>query len=460
MVKDYEVEHPGGLERHCPESTLKASKHPGERNNAKVFQIVHPYEKNLPRKDIEEILKDAGRRHLISDLYNVRRLSVPKEGAVVPKSPVGRPNANGPCCLMRQEREHVTIYSALEIDRANKKKDFDLGFKVIIVTRCIDESAPFESQLSNQFIHVTRKLQSEKDKMKREKLQQHKHGSSPNLEEDKLSSFTQTGPNGDLKQDEPTGISGNLSMIPPLSAKSAPESLGKTESNMNIIPECGNNMDIDRLATCLIAENPLDDARKHDPHLTKYFFRQRVTSQSRHPSLHYHCPLMPINPAICGRYGCPKRGLKSFITPKPIPDDQRKELVERGQKCYKLTAADNEDSCFDDEFDPIIDLSEEENNDHGMEFGGSADFDEEQTGNAPWIPTTSTTNGRLEDSESDLSVAEMPNRSNTTVVPPYAQSKQGNQVAIIAAEDKEEEPSQTISSSSSVRGREDKLIEL
>jgi hypothetical protein len=40
----------------------------------------------------------------------------------------------------------------------------------------------------------------------------------------------------------------------------------------HVIPECAN---------------PLADARKHDPHLSKYFFRQRVTSQSRHPNMHY-----------------------------------------------------------------------------------------------------------------------------------------------------------------------------
>jgi hypothetical protein len=120
--------------------------------------------------DIEEMLKDAGRRNLISDLYNARRLSVPKDGAVMPKSVVGRPDANGPACLMRHEREHIQIYGTLEVDRAHKKKELDMGFKVIIVTRCVDESIPFEAQLANQFVRVTRQRQMEKDRMKKEKV--------------------------------------------------------------------------------------------------------------------------------------------------------------------------------------------------------------------------------------------------------------------------------------------------
>jgi hypothetical protein len=154
FVEEFEVERPPGLERHCPASTLRD---------------LHPFEKHPPRYDIEEILKDACRRNLMSDLYNARRLSVPKDGAVMPKSPVGRPDASGPFCLMRQDREHVNVYGTLEVDRAHKKKELDMGFKVIVVTRCIDESIPFEAQLAGQFVKVTRSRQMKKDMMKREK---------------------------------------------------------------------------------------------------------------------------------------------------------------------------------------------------------------------------------------------------------------------------------------------------
>lgn len=48
----------------------------------------------------------------------------------MPKSPAGRPRADGPFCLMRQKEEHVCTFGIKEIDRANKNKDLDAGFKV------------------------------------------------------------------------------------------------------------------------------------------------------------------------------------------------------------------------------------------------------------------------------------------------------------------------------------------
>lgn len=108
------VEKPPGLDAHCPDNTLKE---------------LYPSEKSAPRYGIEEMLKEAHRKNLISDSYNQRRTSMPS-GQTMPKAPAGRPNADGPNCLMRNPDEHVTAYSTLEIDRAHKNKDMDLGFKV------------------------------------------------------------------------------------------------------------------------------------------------------------------------------------------------------------------------------------------------------------------------------------------------------------------------------------------
>lgn len=261
-VEEFEVEKPPGLDRHCPESTLK---------------LLHPYEKHPPRIDIEEMLKDAGRRNLISDIYNTRCLSVPKEGPVMPKSDVGRPNADGPYCLMRNEREHVSVYGTLEVDRAHKKKDLDMGFKVFIVTKCIDESIPFESQLANQFVQVSRRKQAEKDKIKREKAHnsRQKHDSSSSILESKLTISTQTIPmlNENNADQKPEGMIGNMTTMPStLHVDGEPDF-----DHDHVIPEC---------------DNPLDDARNYDPHLSKYFFRQRVSSQSRHPNMHYQYVLI------------------------------------------------------------------------------------------------------------------------------------------------------------------------
>lgn len=84
-----------------------------------------------PRQGIDAILREAYRRNLINDLYNARRQSVPREGPVMPRSPVGRPHADGPYCVVRQPDEHVDTYGVLEIDRANKNKEIGMGFKVV-----------------------------------------------------------------------------------------------------------------------------------------------------------------------------------------------------------------------------------------------------------------------------------------------------------------------------------------
>lgn len=77
----------------------------------------------------------------------------------------------------------------------------------------------------------------------------------------------------------------------------------------------------------------LDDPRFQDPHLKKFFFRQRVTSKSRHPSQHYQyahpitgsvrpnicvfsCPLLPKNPTVCAKYGCSGVSLKRRVVPR------------------------------------------------------------------------------------------------------------------------------------------------
>ncbi|KAI6180871.1 Phosphatidylinositol 3,4,5-trisphosphate 3-phosphatase and dual-specificity protein phosphatase PTEN [Aphelenchoides besseyi] len=264
-LDDFEVLQPPGLEQHCPFESL---------------QSLHPFEKHAPRVDIEEMLKDACRRNLISDSYNSRRLSVAKDGALMPHCDVKeRPKVGGPFCLMREPREHVQVYGTLEVDRAYKNKEMDVEFKVIIVTRCVDESQPFEVQLAQQFVKVTREKQLKKDQTRNEKLQHNRQKYESTS--DVSSASTQTLPSTG-SDSEPEGMSGNLATV------------DSTAGSTHFIPE-----DL----------NPLADARKHDAYLCKYFFRQRVTSQSRHPSVHYHCPLLQSDPQICQRYGCRKRAL-------------------------------------------------------------------------------------------------------------------------------------------------------
>jgi len=83
-----------------------------------------------PRYGIEEIIREAFHKNLVKDLYNTRRMSQPRDGPLVPKATIDRPNANGPFCLLRRSDEHVGVFGVQEIDRAYKNKDIDVSFKV------------------------------------------------------------------------------------------------------------------------------------------------------------------------------------------------------------------------------------------------------------------------------------------------------------------------------------------
>jgi hypothetical protein len=65
------------------------------------------------------------------------------------------------------------------------------------------------------------------------------------------------------------------------------------------------------------------DPRLSDPYLKKFFFRQRISSHSKHPNVHYHCPLRTQDPALCEKHKCIKWRLRqaknssSSITDRP-----------------------------------------------------------------------------------------------------------------------------------------------
>jgi protein-tyrosine phosphatase len=230
-VTDYEnneneaiiVRKPPGLDGHCPEESL---------------QHIYP-NGNAPRHNIEEMLRVAYRKNLIKDGYNARRLSVPKEGNLMPKAEnsSSRPLVGGPFCLMRKPDEHVSTYPVMEIDRAYKNKEIDCGFKIHIITRCLNTAAPSDVKLAENFINVTRKKQDEKDSKKHETMKGKKYAE-------------------EAKRFKGTGTASS-------------ESSDQNDDNSSI-----ENSDI-----------------KNDPHLKKFFFRQRVTSASKHPNYRYNCSL-------------------------------------------------------------------------------------------------------------------------------------------------------------------------
>uniref|UniRef100_A0A914LC88 Phosphatidylinositol-3,4,5-trisphosphate 3-phosphatase n=1 Tax=Meloidogyne incognita TaxID=6306 RepID=A0A914LC88_MELIC len=272
IQNDYEeeiiVEKPPGLDVHCPTESLRG---------------IYPNEKLAPRYGIEEIIREAFHKNLVKDLYNTRRMSQPRDGPLVPKATIDRPNANGPFCLLRRSDEHVGVFGVQEIDRAYKNKDIDVSFKVFVVTRCIDESILSDVRLAEQFIKVTNQKQTQKEMEKLEKMQQ-KHRKLILAQQQHLN-VNKSG--GENSNDLATSSSDNE--MPCSSSDSNEALLSKQQKQFN------------------------DDPRFNDPHFRKFFFRQRVTSQSRHPSVHQHCSLRTPDPKTCAKHGCIGSNLKHSI---------------------------------------------------------------------------------------------------------------------------------------------------
>uniref|UniRef100_A0A0N4Z7D6 Phosphatase tensin-type domain-containing protein n=1 Tax=Parastrongyloides trichosuri TaxID=131310 RepID=A0A0N4Z7D6_PARTI len=124
-INELIVEEPNGLNSHCPESTLN---------------LIYPEKEKAPRQNIDKVLKMAYKKNLLVDIYNSKTSSSSSidNSKVIPKSPDGEPNCDGPYCLTRKDDEHVQIYNVLEIDKACKNKKMNSEFKLIIVTKCVN----------------------------------------------------------------------------------------------------------------------------------------------------------------------------------------------------------------------------------------------------------------------------------------------------------------------------------
>jgi len=154
----------------------------------------------------------------------------------------------------------------LEIDRAFKSKDTNLGFRVHVITRCIDPDNADDQHLAGHFMNITYEKQRKRDEDNRQKVGQRMR---------RL---------GIMAADDRTSVCGADSPSPGSSAEDVAASQGEG---------------------CL----PLDDAPMQDPHLRKYFFRQRTDSRSRYPRIDYKCPLLCY------------RGENASITDRPSFDE-------------------------------------------------------------------------------------------------------------------------------------------
>uniref|UniRef100_A0A7E4V1B7 Phosphatidylinositol-3,4,5-trisphosphate 3-phosphatase n=1 Tax=Panagrellus redivivus TaxID=6233 RepID=A0A7E4V1B7_PANRE len=243
---EIEVRRPPGLNKHCPEESLKE---------------MYP-QGNAPRYNIEEMLRNAYRQNLIKDAYNDRRLSLPQEGNIIPKAEISEkmPPVGGPFCLVRKPHEHVMVYPVMEIDRLYKDKEVDTGLKMYVVTHCLDENCPGDTAMAESFINVTRKKQMEKDARKRENVKGKKYA-----EEARKAKIE--------KRQSGSALTADTS------------NRGDSDTNEEVdIPNC--------------------DPRFLDPHMKKFFFRQRITSVSRHPQVHHHCSAQIENIQRCQNVNC------------------------------------------------------------------------------------------------------------------------------------------------------------
>uniref|UniRef100_A0A0N4Z354 Phosphatase tensin-type domain-containing protein n=1 Tax=Parastrongyloides trichosuri TaxID=131310 RepID=A0A0N4Z354_PARTI len=237
-IRELEVDKPPGLNLHCPEESLK---------------LIYPGNHRPPRETINEILKEAYDKNLIVDTYNERRLSTVNSGKLIPKAPEGEPNGDGPYCLKRKNDEHVQIYNVIEIDRAYKNKSIDDGFKIIIVTRCIDTENKEEVELAEKFVNETYKKQKERDIRKSKHIRK---ASSSNVNRE------------------------------------------------NMYGTFNDNFDKKDFEDQIFKNDPrLDDSQQR-----KYFFRQRIDSLSHHPEIHYHCPLKNYSSIECINGTCKNKG--------------------------------------------------------------------------------------------------------------------------------------------------------
>ncbi|CEF63969.1 Phosphatidylinositol 3,4,5-trisphosphate 3-phosphatase and dual-specificity protein phosphatase PTEN [Strongyloides ratti] len=236
FIKELVVEKPPGLDDHCSELSLN---------------LIYPDGRKPPRYCINEMLKKAYEKNLIVDTYNERRFSFTSNGKLIPKSPEGEPDGNGPYTLVRKEDEHVQIYNSIEIDRAYKNKLVDDGFKLIIVTRCIDTENKEEVAMAKKFVDETYKKQKERDarKSKYNKKSQYNENDSNNEDERKKDVF--------------------------------------------------NKSDFHD-------QHFKDDPRLEDVQQRRYFFRQRIDSTSQHPEIHYHCPFKKYSSKECINNMCRK----------------------------------------------------------------------------------------------------------------------------------------------------------
>ncbi|CAD6196881.1 unnamed protein product [Caenorhabditis auriculariae] len=229
--EDLEIFEAPGIDAHCPEESVQ-----------RIYKDQNRYP---PRFAINRMLSEAHEYGIVEDTYNDRLRSASIGDEPVQCAPVGRPTASGPNRIERQPNEHVCVFPLVEVDRACKNSEMPKGFKLIVVTRCVE---PKMARHAEAFTNITYEKQQKVNEESFAKTQRGK----PHLE---------------VLTDKSRDEYGAGKSWPPV-----------------IQYGCGESPTLSDHAF-------FDDARARDNRYCRFFHKQRRDSLSKYPSTSHDCTL-------------------------------------------------------------------------------------------------------------------------------------------------------------------------
>ncbi|WKY04941.1 hypothetical protein Q1695_005726 [Nippostrongylus brasiliensis] len=246
---------PPGLEEHCPHSSLSD---------------IYGDPSKAPRYGIEELLRSAHCSHLVRDSYNERRRCL-SAGDPVEAAAEGRPEAAGPALIRRNRDEHVHVFPLMEVDRAFKNDSMPLGFKVIIITKCIHSQDLVAQEKAETALADARRVAAKHEEEKQSKHRRSINCPPPNVPvigAGPLQTAT-SWPRCPLQAEQSSCSSLGTSMAFP----AKPEQWDHTASSSSTASECADDLDnrtlqlsdlnVNRGCMGVVFDNPIaEDVRR------------------------------------------------------------------------------------------------------------------------------------------------------------------------------------------------------
>lgn len=136
-------------------------------------------------------------------------------------------------------------------------------------------------RLADAFLCVTRQRQTLKDEEKREKVE----ARLKKLAIGGASVSTLATETGESAAQDPSALfCGSVGGAPGAAAGAA---TAAAMAPQQYTDSSSSSSQFSSIPDLVCSQSFQDDPRMGDPHLKKYFFRQRITSKSKHPSVHY-----------------------------------------------------------------------------------------------------------------------------------------------------------------------------